>query len=226
MNDMNSENYGSPAIFYSLFYKAIIFGKGIAPRLIRKTHQSIENEYQDKFFDSVLEIGGGVGEHLDFIRHDFSKYLLTDIKLPVLNNFWSEDPRVICQIEDAEGLSFPDRSFDRVIVTCLLHHVEKPEKVLNEIARVLKPNGVATIFLPCDPGLAVRTLRALTTAREAKKKGFQGYDLMIAREHRNHIQSLLSMTQFAFRAGRIKTNYYPFKLPSWNLNGFVIIHIR
>ena len=103
--------------------------------------------------------------------------------------------------------------------------MEKPEKVLAEILRVLKPQGVATIFLSCDPGIAVRFLRFLTTSRSAAKAGFRGYDLMIAREHRNHVGSLLSILNYVFRFQEVKASYFPFKLPSWNLNGYIVVHI-
>ena len=110
-------------------------------------------------------------------------------------------------------------------MTCLLHHVYNPEKVLEEILRVLKPSGVATIFLSCDPGVVTRILRSLTTARSAKRAGFAGYHLMNARDHRNHVGSLLKIAKYVFRNQMIRTRYYPFRLPSWNLNGYIIIEI-
>jgi phosphatidylethanolamine/phosphatidyl-N-methylethanolamine N-methyltransferase len=226
---MNEENlmddFGSPAVFYSKFYKSVIFGKGIGPRSVRKTHESMEKPFSGKHFSRVLEVGGGIGEHLDFILHDFDEYLLTDVKLPILGSKFAIDPRVVCQVENAEYLTFPDNSFDRVISTCLLHHVYEPEKVFEEILRVLKIDGVATIFLPCDPGLLVRLLRNLTTAKNAKKSGFKGYNLMISREHRNHFMSLLHMAKYVFREKKLRVRYFPFRIPSWNLNGYVIVQV-
>jgi phosphatidylethanolamine/phosphatidyl-N-methylethanolamine N-methyltransferase len=226
MNEKNSmDDFGSPSVFYSKFYKSVIFGKGLGPRSIRKTHKSMEKSFEGKNFPRVLEIGGGVGEHLDFILHDFEEYLLTDLRIPTLNNKFAKDNRVVCKVENAEQLTFPDKSFDRVISTCLLHHVNEPEKVLEEILRVLKGEGVATIFLPCDPGMLVRSLRKLTTAKTAKKSGYKGYDLMISREHRNHFISLLHMTKYVFRERRIRVTYFPFRIPSWNMNGYVVVQV-
>ena len=148
MSQGNSdESYGSPALFYNKFYKSVIFGKGLSGSFVRKTHHSMEKPYVGKKYGMVLEIGAGVGEHLDFVRREFEKYYLTDVRLPILNDHWAEDQRVFCQVANAEDLPFSERTFDPVIATCLLHHVEKPEKVLEEILRVLKPEGVATIFL-------------------------------------------------------------------------------
>ena len=225
IQDEFDEGYGSPTLFYNKFYKSVIFGKGFGASSIRKTHQSMERPYIGKTYDTVLEIGGGVGEHLDFVSHKFENYFLTDIQLPTLNNQWAGDDRITCQVANAEELPYSDNMFDRVIATCLLHHVEKPESVLEEILRVLKPHGVATIFLSCDPGIAVRFLRFVTTSRSATKAGYRGYGLMIAREHRNHVVSLLSMLKYVFRFQKVKASYFPFKLPLWNLNGYIVVHI-
>ncbi len=224
MNQNNlPDEFGSPSVFYSKFYKSVIFGKGLGPWSIRKTHQSMEKAYSGSFFAKVLEIGGGVGEHLNFVLHDYEKYFLTDISLPVLEDGWKDDPRVVCEVQNAEDLTYKDDSFDRIIVTCLLHHVDKPEIVMKEIQRVLKPGGIATVFLPCDPGLLVRFLRASTTARGAKRSGFQGYGLMISREHRNHFSSLVQMAKYNFKDGNLRITYHPFRFPSWNANGYAIL---
>ena len=126
---------------------------------------------------------------------------------------------------DASSLPFCNSIFDRVVVTCLLHHVDQPEKVFEEINRVLKSGGSASIFLSCDPGVVVRILRFLTTARKSRSRGFEGYTLMAAREHRNHVGSLLPMAKFVFRNRNMKVSYFPWRIPSWNLNGYVIIQI-
>lgn len=173
----------------------------------------------------MLEVGSGNGEHLDFVKHGFDEYVMIDLRKTLLNSKWGADNRVRTLEGNAEFMPFEAGEFDRVISTCLLHHVDNPELVLNEINRVLSENGVATLFLSCDPGLAVRTLRRVTVAKSARKKGFQGYNLMIAREHRNHFGSLLEMAKFAFRNREIQVSYYPFGLKSWNLNGYAILTI-
>lgn len=45
-------------------------------------------------------------------------------------------------VEDATALSFADRTFDAVIISNALHIMPAPETVLNNIKRVLRPNGL------------------------------------------------------------------------------------
>lgn len=51
------------------------------------------------------------------------------------------------QKENAERLSFPDESFDWVFSHGVLHHTPNTRVAINEVHRVLKPNGRAIIML-------------------------------------------------------------------------------
>jgi SAM-dependent methyltransferase len=223
--DSTKDSYGSQEVFYEKFYKSIIFGKGLGPWAVRKSHTKMEKTYAGGKFAKVLELGAGNGQHLDFIKHDYDEYFVTDLKPPKLNAKWKSDSRISCDIVDAEAIPYAADSFDRIVVTCLLHHVADPEKVLEEIFRVLKNKGVATIFLSCDPGMLVRFMRLITTARAAARENFKGYGLMVARDHRNHIGSILQMVRYVFRSCKITTKFYPFHIRSWNFNGYVVIQI-
>lgn len=222
----HNSKYGSQEVFYAKFYRNVLFQKGFGSKAVAKTHRSMEADYKDRHFSQVLEVGGGTGEHLDFIRHSYDQYIISDLKLPKLNKKWSSEKRITPLEANVENLPFKNSTFDRVIVTCLLHHVDKPEIAMEEIKRVLKLEGTATIFLSCDPGILVRLLRRFFTIPRAKKLGFYGYELMIARDHRNHVGSLLEIARYVFRDRIIKINYYPFMIPSWNLNGYVILQIN
>lgn len=54
--------------------------------------------------------------------------------------------RVDFRLGNVEEIPFPDRSLDLVVSTASLHHWAEPVKVLNEIDRVLKPEGAYYIF--------------------------------------------------------------------------------
>ena len=49
---------------------------------------------------------------------------------------------------DATAMPFPDGSFDRVIAAEVLEHIPADQAAMNEIARVLRPGGVAAVTVP------------------------------------------------------------------------------
>jgi SAM-dependent methyltransferase len=222
LNSKKIDSFGSVDLFYQKYYAAILFGGNVGSWFIKKTHETMESQLKGMHFTTVLEIGGGNGEHLGFVKHSYDKYYLTDLIKPKANKNLK---KIIYEVQNAEFLTYPNEKFDRVISTCLLHHVSNPEKVLSEMLRVVKTNGVITVFLSCDPGLAVRSLRSITTARYAKQMGFDGFKLLNARDHRNHVGSLIQLIVFVFRNEKVKIKYFPFLLKSWNANGFIIVNI-
>jgi ubiquinone/menaquinone biosynthesis C-methylase UbiE len=46
------------------------------------------------------------------------------------------------QVQDSYRLTFPDKSFDIIIASNLLHLLYEPDKPINAVKRVLKDNGI------------------------------------------------------------------------------------
>jgi ubiquinone/menaquinone biosynthesis C-methylase UbiE len=175
------------------------------------------------FFEHVLEVGANRGEHLQYVRHGFSQYYLTDLRLPPT----SADARVISAEADVEKLPFADSHFDRVISTCVFHHVNNPEVALQEARRVTKPGGLITILLPTDPGIAYRTVRSMTTVRVASRRGLgRQANLVHARAHHNHFWSLEKLMHAAFADDSVEERFWPLRVRSWNMNLLTIWNIR
>ncbi len=49
----------------------------------------------------------------------------------------------------AYELPFPDASFDQAIVRDVVHHLEQPERMIDEVCRVLAPGGRIDVLEPC-----------------------------------------------------------------------------
>jgi ubiquinone/menaquinone biosynthesis C-methylase UbiE len=126
----------------------------------------------------------------------------------------------------AEKLKFEDSIFDRVLTSCLLPHLDNPERALKEFRRVTKKNGFLTFYISPEPSLFLRIFRKFTTARKAKRLGFQGYNLFIARNHKNSFQNLITLINHIYRNDEIKLIFRPFPIRSWYINGICIIHIQ
>ncbi len=96
----------------------------------------------------ILEIGVGAGtDHLQWARAgagaqcfgvDLTEAAIETTKARFsLYGFETTLKRL-----DAETLSFPDNLFDIVYSWGVIHHSEKPEAIINEVRRVLKPGGL------------------------------------------------------------------------------------
>lgn len=202
---------------------------GLAAWFLRKSHEWCEESFtQNDMFEKVLEVGAGTGEHIKHIRHRFNEYWITDANLPMLDQTTedavsSKKRRVFVQQEDATKLSFADGNFDRLIATHVLEHIPEPHKVLREWARVIKPGGILSLVLPCDPGFAWRFGRMLGPRKTFQKAGID-YDYWMAREHINSINNIVTFVRYYFP--NIQEQWLPFRVPSMDINLFYIVHAR
>jgi phosphatidylethanolamine/phosphatidyl-N-methylethanolamine N-methyltransferase len=209
---------------YSESYETANYGSGLAGWVMRTSHALIERPYgADTYFDRVLEVGAGSGIHLEYVRHGYSEYWLTDSSKPMLEQATARaaDQRIKASVEDASSLSFSDGSFDRVIACHVLEHLYRPHLVLREWDRVLKPGGVLSIVLPCDPGLAWRLGRHLGPRKQAKRNGLQ-YDYVMAREHVNPITNLVNFVRYYF--DQRDECWWPSRLPLSDANLIYVVN--
>jgi SAM-dependent methyltransferase len=177
-------------------------------------------------FGTVLELGAGSGHHRQYVRHRYDTYIETDISYEEATAIEAGTTVVRREYADAHELPYDDQSVDRLVATCLLAHLGDPEKALSDWRRVVKPNGLLSIYVPCEPGTALRAVRSVTTARKARRLGYDGYDLMLAREHRNHAVGLEQQVRHVFRHDSISAHRWPFPFRTWVLNLFTIYHVR
>lgn len=73
---------------------------------------------------------------------------------------------------NAEELPFPDNFFDHIICTMSFHHYLHPATAMEEIARVLKPNGMVCIVDPTADSFVIRWADALIKRRQPDHVGF------------------------------------------------------
>ena len=100
----------------------------------------------------VLEVGcggGGMSKVIKFYRPDL-KITSCDIDQKAIN--WAKkNPRgVKFKVADAYSLPFDDQYFSAVLTFDFLEHLEKPEKAIAEVHRVLKQGGLFYNFVPLE----------------------------------------------------------------------------
>jgi ubiquinone/menaquinone biosynthesis C-methylase UbiE len=195
---------------------------------MRRGHAALEAPFgPDRHFGRTLEVGAGAGEHLGFVRHGFDEYLMTDhaeVRLKRARAALEPDLRTRVRVasEDATALSLPDASVDRLIACHILEHLYRPHDVLREWHRVLRPGGVMSVLLPCDPGLLWRFGRLLGPRARASEAGID-YDYWMAREHVNPINNLVVFIRYYF--SELAEAWRPTRLPFPDVNLFYLCHV-
>jgi len=82
----------------------------------------------------VLDVGAGDAPYAELFAH--TDYVTLD---------WESSPhagaRTAAISASADAIPLPDASFDAVVLTQVLEHVRRPDVVVAEIARILRPGG-------------------------------------------------------------------------------------
>lgn len=99
----------------------------------------------------LLEVGCGIG--VDSIQlakrgYQVTAVDLTENALAVARQFaLRRGVSIDFRLGNAEGLDFPDQSFDAVYSFGVLHHTPDIERSVAEVRRVLRPGGAAYVML-------------------------------------------------------------------------------
>jgi ubiquinone/menaquinone biosynthesis C-methylase UbiE len=118
----------------------------------------------------VVDIGGGAGLAARYLRRA-TDYVVVDPSPSWRSNGWSAfsaafrggGPQPTFVDSGGEQLPFAERSFDAAIALWSLNHVEKPERCIREIVRVLRTGGTAYLVLE---DMAPRWTELLNDARK------------------------------------------------------------
>lgn len=130
--------------------------KSIVAWMDRRFYPEFEARWDDKLFRQrilaylrpeyrILDIGAGAGivPEMNF-KGLVSRVAGVDLDPRVEHNRFLDEGCVA----DAETLPYPDAYFDLVFADNVMEHIERPERVFCEIARVLKPEGVLLFKTP------------------------------------------------------------------------------
>jgi hypothetical protein len=99
-----------------------------------------------------------------------------------------------------------------------LEHIRELQRVLDEVHRVLVPEGRFLVALPCEGGFFWNIGREITTRRTIQKKYGINYDKVIAYEHVWDVQGVIREIRASKRFRVAEHAYLPFRIPSANLN--------
>jgi SAM-dependent methyltransferase len=108
---------------------------------------------------TVLELGCGTGYFTSELVRSGAEIVAIDVSPELLQLARAQHsaPNVRYELQNAYAMSYPDASFDSVVGSSVLHHLEI-QPALREIHRVLKPSGTIFFTEPnmLNPQIAVQ----------------------------------------------------------------------
>lgn len=167
----------------------------------------------------VLEYGCGLGSHAFQLAQQSAKQVFgVDIStkgLQLAHERASSEGQsnIHFAAGDCEQLPYANQSFDLVIGTSILHHLDL-NRSLSEIGRVLKTDGMAAFIEPLDYNPFIALFRVLTPSqRTPDEHPFRLKDIRLLRQKFGRVQIkyfhlttllLIPLTRFPLTAGLVR----------------------
>ncbi len=144
----------------------------------RRYNHWIFTRFSEHIGARVLEIGSGIGNLVaDVLKHPrVEEVVATDCNsssLATLNDRLGADPRLSCVKWDASMAPPPElqgRSFDTIICSNVLEHIEDHQTALHSMASLLRPEGKLLLLVPAHPYLYCRLDKELGHFRRYRRR--------------------------------------------------------
>jgi ubiquinone/menaquinone biosynthesis C-methylase UbiE len=209
--------------YEDVFYR----GNPLVARIGSAGHRLIEKPFQPGLrVGRVLEVGGGGHSHLPYVAHSFDHYVIVDVDPRMLRaaaSVAAAERVPTIAVADARRLPYADGTFDRLVSVYSLEHLNDPHLALKEWARVVRDDGVISIAVPTEGGLAWAAGRYVSTRRTYRRLGYD-YDYIVAREHVNTCARLVALIRHYFPDR--DERWYPTGVPTPHVNFVFATTIR
>lgn len=98
--------------------------------------------------DTILDVGAGAGHYTRLIAAAGASVVPLDLSTTYVRQATRDRVRGLGIRGDATALPVRDASFSKVLATEVVEHSLDPDRVVKEIARVLRPGGMAVVTCP------------------------------------------------------------------------------
>jgi SAM-dependent methyltransferase len=164
-----------------------------------------------------LEIGAGIGAHLRFEDLQNQEYVALELRCELAQALEKEFPLAKAVTGDCQKrIEYPDEYFNRILAIHVLEHLPDLPAALVEIKRIMRPDGLFSVLIPCDPGFAYSIARSISARRIFEKRYKQSYDWLIKSEHINAPQEILFELKKHYTI--VHQLFFPSLLPINDLN--------
>lgn len=188
--------------------------------VIERFNHGYPVRHAPKDFLTTLEVGAGLGEHLaheTLTPEQRRNYVALEIRPNMVEQLRARFPDIQAILGDCQkDIPIRNHYFDRVLAIHVLEHLPNLPAALAELRRVCKKDGVLSVVIPCEGGLAYSLARKISAQRVFEKRYGQPYDWLISREHINRPREILAELSKLFNVKN--TEFFPLLVPSVNMN--------
>lgn len=131
--------------------KRFLHNSLFAFNLINRDHWVAEMAKQLPAGSRILDVGAGSCPYRHLFDH--CEYRTQDVALLQAEQLRYGGYGRIDYVGDAAAIPAPDSEFDAVLCTEMLEHHPEPIRVVNELARILKPGGLLLLTAPLGSGI-------------------------------------------------------------------------
>jgi 2-polyprenyl-3-methyl-5-hydroxy-6-metoxy-1,4-benzoquinol methylase len=165
----------------------------------------------------TLEVGAGIGEHLLYERLAEQDYHCLEYREEFTDEIRKKFPLVKVHTGDIHQKQiWEDESFDRIVAIHVLEHLCNLPLALNEMGRLLKPNGHFDIVIPCEGGMAHTFARKISAQRLFEKNFKMDFTPIHKNEHVNTFKEIMFLLLKQFKIER--QSYFPLLIPISTIN--------
>lgn len=147
-------NKSSKAAYYEAAdQEGILYAKKMKLGFLKDLHAINFNSWQ-----RILDIGCGGGFFLNAVREVFDELYGLEMSSE-LAEFVKKKWGIDIHIGEIQNINFSENYFDIITLYDVIEHVLHPDKLLNELHRILKPGGVVVVSTPNVNGLSTKIMK-------------------------------------------------------------------
>jgi SAM-dependent methyltransferase len=174
--------------------------------------------------DRYLELGASNGYLAKYLCIKNELYFQVDINYPNKLESQSFSDRYI--VGDIQLLPIKERSIDYIFITCVLHHLENPLKVLESLKGKLRKvetnagkgnKSQIYILIPNDPSFQYKLLYKIFSAKHLKRIGVKDPWEHHLNQHLVRKDALHYFVKKTFINSKISVRNYPTILPVFRI---------
>ncbi len=189
--------------------------------LVEKFNHSFPVKHSQAAFKTTIEIGAGLGEHLEYEKltpEQEQNYYCNEYRENMAAEIRRRFPRVKTVVGDCQQrMDFPDGYFDRYIAVHVLEHLPNLPAAIREAHRLLnKDTGRLLIVIPTEGSPAYSLARKISAERVWKRHFQAPYSEFYRREHINLVPEILAELDPYFTIE--SRSFFPLGLPLWFCN--------